>query len=114
MPSPLASNHALKGSVLEGDETRAQERLEVEAKVEKDLRLARWERVFFNPEGAKVLAEIVEESDLFASSFTGNSTTFFNEGKRAMGNWILQQLNALKPVRLAKIYQLIPEETENE
>jgi hypothetical protein len=113
MPSPLVSNHALRGSVLEGDETRAQERLEVEAKVEKDLRLARWERVFFNRDGALVLAEIVEESGLFASSFTGNSHTFFNEGKRDLANWILQQMNALHPIRLAEIYQLA-KELENE
>lgn len=45
-------------------------------------------------EGRRVLWEILEFTKPFASSFTGNSTGFFLDGKKSVGLWLYQQLDA--------------------
>jgi hypothetical protein len=37
------------------------------------------------------------EAGIFRSSFTGNSETFFNEGKRSIGLFVLDELMQAKP-----------------
>jgi hypothetical protein len=41
--------------------------------------------VFNNKQGRKVLHHILSFCGIYQSAFTGNSTTFFNEGKREVG-----------------------------
>jgi hypothetical protein len=49
------------------------------------------------PEGRRVLFAIFKETGVWRSSFTGNSTTFFNEGARNVGLVLLRDLMEAKP-----------------
>lgn len=40
---------------------------------------------------------MLEEAQMFHTTMTGNSFTFFNEGKRAMGLWLMEKINRLTP-----------------
>jgi hypothetical protein len=44
-------------------------------------------------EGRRVMWWILEQAGVYRSSFTGNSTTFFNEGKRIVGLDLLTAIN---------------------
>ena len=49
------------------------------------------------PEGRRLYYFILEQAGVFRSSFTGNSTTFFNEGARNVGLIMLRDLMEAKP-----------------
>ena len=51
---------------------------------EQNLNLA-IKSVFGNKQGRQVLYHILSLCEIYHSAFTGNSTTFFNEGKREIG-----------------------------
>lgn len=53
-----------------------------------------FKKVLSLPEGRRVMWKILSDSGVFRSSFTGNSTTFFNEGKRDIGLLVLGGVNA--------------------
>ena len=51
-----------------------------------------------NPAGRRVLWRIMEQSKLLAPDmFTGNSTTFYNLGKRDLGLWLYNQIMGSEP-----------------
>tara|TARA_R110002020_G_scaffold192519_2_gene392700 strand:- start:1279 stop:1596 length:318 start_codon:yes stop_codon:yes gene_type:complete len=51
-----------------------------------------------NPAGRRVLWRIMEQSKLLASDmFTGNSTTFYNLGKRDLGLWLYNEIMGSEP-----------------
>lgn len=54
-----------------------------------------YQKVFMrSPDGRRVLKDILAFTGIFELSFTGNSQTFFNEGRRAVGLKILEALDA--------------------
>lgn len=61
-----------------------------ESQIERDLRMKnqlddmKW--LLSHVEGRRIAWRLLEECGVFKLSFTGNSTTFFNEGKRSIGN----------------------------
>lgn len=48
-------------------------------------------------DGRAFLWRLLEECGIYTSSFTGNSTTFFNEGKRHIGLWTLNEIMEVDP-----------------
>jgi len=51
-----------------------------------------------NPAGRRVLWRILEQSKLLAPDmFTGNSTTFYNLGKRDLGLWLYNEIMGSEP-----------------
>tara|TARA_Y100001951_G_C11127139_1_gene176132 strand:- start:8 stop:328 length:321 start_codon:yes stop_codon:yes gene_type:complete len=51
-----------------------------------------------NPAGRRVLWRIMDQSKLLAPDmFTGNSTTFYNLGKRDLGLWLYNQIMGSEP-----------------
>tara|TARA_R110000824_G_scaffold183673_1_gene364708 strand:- start:1133 stop:1447 length:315 start_codon:yes stop_codon:yes gene_type:complete len=51
-----------------------------------------------NPAGRRVLWRIMEQSKLLAPDmFTGNSTTFYNLGKRDLGLWLYNDIMGSEP-----------------
>lgn len=54
-------------------------------------------------EGRRYLWGILEEAGVFTSSFTGNSHTFFNEGKRDMGLRVLSHITESNPDAFLKM-----------
>ena len=54
-------------------------------------------------EGRDFIWEILGLTGLYTPSFTGNSTTFFNEGKRSIGLDLLALMNDADPQAYAKM-----------
>ncbi len=48
--------------------------------------------VLGTPEGRRVLWGILERCGVYKTSFTGNSETFFNEGKRSIGLELISKI----------------------
>jgi len=42
--------------------------------------------------GRRLVWRILEQTGQFRTSFTGNSTTFFNEGARNIGLWLVDEV----------------------
>lgn len=47
--------------------------------------------------GRRFVWRLLSQAGVFHSSFTGNSETFFREGKRAIGLWVMSEIDALCP-----------------
>jgi hypothetical protein len=63
-----------------------------EKQLRKDIR-----EVAGTPQGRRLLWWILEQSNLYSPSFTGNSHTFFNEGRRDIGLRILSKITEAEP-----------------
>jgi hypothetical protein len=64
-----------------------------EAKSREDL-----SKTLNHPAGRRVLWRILNESKLLAPDmFTGNSTTFYNLGKRDLGLWLYNEIMGSEP-----------------
>jgi hypothetical protein len=72
--------------------------IEREKKLERKARLAKrqlaadLQDTFGNAAGRRVLYEVLSLCGIYSDSFTGNSTTFYKEGKRAVGLQILEMV----------------------
>lgn len=80
------------------------EKVQAAAKARADVRRARLDKDFADvlatPAGRRVLMHVLEDGRfcrVFASSFTGNSETFRNEGQRTVGIALLQWAQAVAP-----------------
>ena len=80
------------------------------AKAIVDQRLKDFKKILDMPEGIRIFAWIMEEGKMFSTSFTGNSTTFFNEGMR---NLTLKIFGTLCEAAPDKVYKLIIKPKEN-
>jgi len=54
-----------------------------------------WKKILETEEGRWIFSRILQMTQWEAPSFTGNSQTFYNEGKRAIGIEITKRLAAL-------------------
>ena len=72
--------------------------IEREKKLERKARLARRQfesdlsKTFGSATGRRVLYEILSLCEIYSDSFTGNSQTFYREGKRAIGLQIIEMV----------------------
>jgi hypothetical protein len=65
---------------------------------------ADWQGLFFDSErGMRVLGDMLTFCDFFGTSFTGNSTTFFNEGLKYFITMIIDLAGLDNPQGLVKI-----------
>ncbi len=62
---------------------------------ERDLNDVR--KVLLSPEGRRLIWRLMSYARIFKPSYTGNSETFFNEGRRDVGLLILEEVMAAKP-----------------
>lgn len=56
-----------------------------------------YKNVFGTPDGKIVLDDILSKGFLWATTFTGNSYTYFNEGKRDLALYVLKRTNTADP-----------------
>jgi hypothetical protein len=61
-----------------------------EEQIKYDLFLERFRKVFSSPDGKVIFSDLMEQTMVFQTTFTGNSNTYFNEGKRAIGLYLLK------------------------
>ena len=57
-------------------------------------------------DGLLVFHDLLQKAGVYRISFTGNSSTFFNEGKRSLGLELLEMMENSKPESLIKIIKL--------
>ena len=65
-------------------------------------------------EGRRFLWRILSEAGIYRNSFTGNSTTFYAEGRRSVGLFILEELMRAKPEAFAQMQQEYYSETRSQ
>ena len=73
------------------DETQAKEKLQREQN-EDDIR---W--LMSTAQGRRIMARLLHVTGTQRSSFTGNSTTFFNEGARSIGLLYTEEVLRIAP-----------------
>jgi hypothetical protein len=56
--------------------------------------------VLNSPDGREVLFDLLNQCGLFRDSFTGNSQTFYNEGRRAAGLYVFKNLCQVNPLAM--------------
>lgn len=93
----LVSNAADKGQVKNAEKVERTER-------DKELDDLRF--VMGVPQGRRVLFRILDRCGVYRSSFTGNSQTYFNEGERNIGLYVLSEMTEAKEER---IFQMMRE-----
>lgn len=67
----------------------------------RELEDMRW--LMGHVQGRRVVWRWLEEAGVFRTSFTGNSVTFFNEGRRAMGLFVLAELMEACPEQYSRM-----------
>ena len=77
------------------------------------LRLA-IQNLLNNPDGKLFLFRLIERTGVFASSFTGNSATFYNEGRRSVGLEVYRLLMTADPLALQKLVEFRRDELKQE
>lgn len=73
-----------------------EKRLENE-KLEREILLNDVRHVLSSVQGRRFVWRILDMAGVYRSSFTGNSTTFFNEGARNIGLRVLSDVMDAKP-----------------
>lgn len=58
---------------------------------------------FASQQSALIAWFVLESAGIFQTSFTGNSETFFREGKRSVGLRLLAELERIDPSGFAKL-----------
>lgn len=59
--------------------------------------------ILSSQEGRRFLWRYLEKCKVFETSFTGNSTTFFNEGMRNVGLMLIADINEAEPEAYLKM-----------
>lgn len=73
------------------DDNEAQPRSDAR-KLARQVEANDWKWQMSSKQGRRVVWRLLGEAGVFRSSFTGNSETFFREGKRAMGLHMLEEI----------------------
>ena len=61
-------------------------------------------QVLNTPSGRRFITRLLDQTGLLASDmFTGNSTTFYNLGKRDVGLWVYNEMMKAKPKSMIEI-----------
>lgn len=69
--------------------------------VDNDLRF-----ILNSPQGQRFMARILDKCGIHRTSFTGSSQTFFLEGQRNIGLFLLSDIMRVDPEALVKIIKL--------
>ncbi len=56
-----------------------------------------------NPAGRRVLMRVIDSAGVFVRSFTGNSETFYREGRRAIGLDLVEHIERVRPGSFAAL-----------
>tara|TARA_R100000750_G_C2341849_1_gene94528 strand:+ start:45 stop:359 length:315 start_codon:yes stop_codon:yes gene_type:complete len=58
----------------------------------RDTELEDWRLLLSKQWGRRLVWRILDQTGMYRTSFTGNSTTFFNEGARNIGLWLVDEV----------------------
>ena len=86
-------NELTEGLVFE-EYIKAEEK-HLKAKQENEDLMGAYRSMMRNPDGRRVLWDILEKCRVFHTSMTGNSFTYYNEGARSIGLYLMSILNVI-------------------
>jgi hypothetical protein len=66
-------------------------------KLKRDREMGDLRTILGMPEGRRLLWRVLSQAQVFTASYTGDQHTFFNEGKRNIGIWLLEDILHSKP-----------------
>jgi hypothetical protein len=89
---------------LAGQE-RDREAKSLKGKVERDEEAADFKWLMSDARGRRFMWRLLGITGLYRSSFTGNSTTFYNEGMRNVGLMLIADVNDLTPEAYLKMIE---------
>ena len=102
----MKADHLYSGAVQAHVDAAARQRKELELELKNDIR-----SIAGTPAGRRFLWWLLSITGPHLPSYTGNSDTYFNEGRRAVGLEIEHRLVAADPAAyLAMIQEGVPEE----
>ena len=76
---------------------------EKEAKLERTQEIEDLKRILKTPHGIRFFQRFLIEGKVFNSTFTGNSNTFFLEGKRSLALKVFNDICEASPDKIAEI-----------
>lgn len=85
------------------DAAEINRRKAVEAKRLQERQKSDLRKVLSSAEGRRFVWRVIGEAGVFKGSFTGNSETFFREGKRDMGLFVLNDILKSHPDAFAQM-----------
>lgn len=85
-----------------GEETQVKERNK-KYSLKREKELAEFKAILETYGGRSFVWRLLTQCGVFRTSFTGNSTTFFNEGKRQIGLWTLDEIYSADPNAFQKM-----------
>lgn len=78
-------------------QARQREDIDRKKKVERDQEIADFKWLMSDKRGRRFMWRLLDMTGLYRCSFTGNSTTFFNEGQRNIGLQLMADINEQAP-----------------
>lgn len=85
--------------------SEAQEARQKEQKEKRAILYNAYKECFSTPHGRLVLDDILSKGMLWQTTFTGNSQTYFNEGKRDLALYVLKRTNTADPNIIIKMME---------
>lgn len=82
---------------FEEDAIAKREREERDAKLIREQEKADIKKIMQTKHGRRFISRQLAEFRIYQISFTGNSQTFFNEGVRQCGLWLLDEVSRICP-----------------
>jgi|6_EtaG_2_1085325.scaffolds.fasta_scaffold02539_5 hypothetical protein len=98
----MPKNKALVGNAADPSQVR---KAKCDEEFLRDQELSDMRDILRNKEGRRYLLRTLKRCHVYKTSFTGNSTTFFNEGKRDIGLRILADITEGSPDLYAVMMQ---------
>ena len=91
------------------------EEKELSAKLENESLMNAYRSMLRHPDGRRVLWDILEKCRVFHTTMTGNSWTYFNEGSRSIGLYLMAILNVITNLEdILTINRIKPPEQSDE
>jgi hypothetical protein len=90
--------------VIDHDDEKQVGRAQSRHRKRRQVELDDLKQVLNTPSGRRFITRLLDHTGLLASDmFTGNSTTFYNLGKRDVGLWVYNEMMKAKPESMIEI-----------
>lgn len=80
-----------------GEEVVLREQAQANAERRRKQEIEDFKWLLAHKQGRRIAWRLLSKAGVFRTSMTGNSQTFFNEGRRDMGLWVLAEINEVSP-----------------
>ena len=90
--------------MIDHDDEKQVGRAQSRHKKRRQIELDDLKKILETPSGRRFVTRLLDQTGLLAADmFTGNSTTFYNLGKRDIGLWMYNEMMSAKPESMIQI-----------